>query len=115
MLSVPAGVQALFLEVKEIRKIKSKMSHQRLSVQQLPYREMERLRQVRCGAWDAFWCCLALPPHEKGLEFVCGALVEGLERPIPHGEARSLPKNRVWKLGPGLLILREFYEFGIRS
>ncbi|NXW37677.1 LTMD1 protein, partial [Phaetusa simplex] len=40
------GIQALFLEVKEIRKIKSKMSHQRLSVHQLPYREMERLRQV---------------------------------------------------------------------
>ncbi|XP_040437428.1 LETM1 domain-containing protein 1 isoform X2 [Falco naumanni] len=40
------GIQALFLEVKEIRKIKSKMSHQRLSVQQLPYREMERLRQA---------------------------------------------------------------------
>ncbi|NXF54538.1 LTMD1 protein, partial [Oceanites oceanicus] len=51
-----AGIQALFLEVKEIRKIKSKMSHQRLSVQQLPYREMERLRQVRRGAWDAFRC-----------------------------------------------------------
>ncbi|NXW25284.1 LTMD1 protein, partial [Circaetus pectoralis] len=50
-----AGVQALFLEVKEIRKIKSKMSRQRLSVQQLPYREMERLRQVRHGAWDTFW------------------------------------------------------------
>ncbi|NXJ32997.1 LTMD1 protein, partial [Ciconia maguari] len=48
------GIQALFLEVKEIRKIKSKMSHQRLSVQQLPYREMERLRQVRRGARDAF-------------------------------------------------------------
>ncbi|NXV38921.1 LTMD1 protein, partial [Rissa tridactyla] len=47
------GIQALFLEVKEIRKIKSKMSHQRLSVQQLPYREMERLRQVRRGARDA--------------------------------------------------------------
>ncbi|XP_009708580.1 PREDICTED: LETM1 domain-containing protein 1-like, partial [Cariama cristata] len=41
------GIQALFLEVKEIRKIKSKMSHQRLSVQHLPYREMERLRQFR--------------------------------------------------------------------
>ncbi|NXC77788.1 LTMD1 protein, partial [Anhinga anhinga] len=43
------GIQALFLEVKEIRKIKSNMSRQRLSVQQLPYREMERLRQVRHG------------------------------------------------------------------
>ncbi|NXW60244.1 LTMD1 protein, partial [Eurystomus gularis] len=41
------GMQALFLEVKEVRKIKSKMSRQRLSIQQLPYREMERLRQVR--------------------------------------------------------------------
>ncbi|KAF1401641.1 LETM1 domain-containing protein 1, partial [Spheniscus humboldti] len=49
------GIQALFLEVKEIRKIKSKMSCQKLSAQQLPYREMERLRQVRCSAWDAFW------------------------------------------------------------
>ncbi|NXU23507.1 LTMD1 protein, partial [Thalassarche chlororhynchos] len=49
------GIQALFLEVKEIRKIKSKMSRQRLSVQQLPYREMERLRQVRRSARDVFW------------------------------------------------------------
>ncbi|XP_041884858.1 LETM1 domain-containing protein 1 isoform X2 [Corvus kubaryi] len=40
------GVQALFLEVKEIRRIKSKMSRQRLSPQQLPYRDMERLRQA---------------------------------------------------------------------
>ncbi|NXS90949.1 LTMD1 protein, partial [Jacana jacana] len=40
------GVQALFLEVKEIRKIKSKMHQQRLSVHQLPYRDMERLRQI---------------------------------------------------------------------
>ncbi|NXL01588.1 LTMD1 protein, partial [Mesembrinibis cayennensis] len=48
------GIQVLFLEVKEIRKIKSKMSRQRLSVQQLPYREMERLRQVRHRARDAF-------------------------------------------------------------
>ncbi|NXX62347.1 LTMD1 protein, partial [Scopus umbretta] len=48
------GIQALFLEAKEIRKIKSKMSRQSLSVQQLPYREMERLRQVRRGARGAF-------------------------------------------------------------
>ncbi|NXC05487.1 LTMD1 protein, partial [Orthonyx spaldingii] len=41
------GIQALFLEVKEIRRIKAKMRRQRLSSQQLPYREMERLRQVR--------------------------------------------------------------------
>ncbi|NXH37093.1 LTMD1 protein, partial [Myiagra hebetior] len=40
------GVQALFLEVKEIWKIRAQMSRQRLSPQQLPYRDMERLRQV---------------------------------------------------------------------
>ncbi|NXE56666.1 LTMD1 protein, partial [Casuarius casuarius] len=44
------GIQALFLEVKEVRKIKLKMSHQRLNFHQLPYREMERLRQVGLGA-----------------------------------------------------------------
>ncbi|NWV04887.1 LTMD1 protein, partial [Ptilonorhynchus violaceus] len=50
------GIQALFLEVKEIRKIKSKMSQQRLSTQQLPYREMERLRQVRrADSLPSFW------------------------------------------------------------
>ncbi|NXB31870.1 LTMD1 protein, partial [Eulacestoma nigropectus] len=43
--SAPAGIQALFLEVKEVGKIKAEMSRQRLSAQQLPYREMERLRQ----------------------------------------------------------------------
>ncbi|NXK46352.1 LTMD1 protein, partial [Chauna torquata] len=46
------GIQALFAEVKEIRKIKLKMAQQSLSAHQLPYREMERLRQVRragCG------------------------------------------------------------------
>ncbi|NXN29470.1 LTMD1 protein, partial [Nycticryphes semicollaris] len=48
------GVQALFLEFKEIRKIKSKMHHQRLSIHQLPYRDMERLRQVQPGAGDTF-------------------------------------------------------------
>ncbi|NXH16892.1 LTMD1 protein, partial [Bucco capensis] len=40
------GIQALFLEAKEVSKIKSRMSQQQLSAQQLPYREMERLRQV---------------------------------------------------------------------
>ncbi|XP_051499687.1 LETM1 domain-containing protein 1 isoform X2 [Apus apus] len=40
------GIQALLLEVQEIRKIRWKMSQQSLRVQQLPYRDMERLRQV---------------------------------------------------------------------
>lgn len=40
------GFKALFLEAKEIRKIKINMAHQGISFQQLPYRDMERLRQV---------------------------------------------------------------------
>ncbi|KAF4798578.1 hypothetical protein TURU_062991 [Turdus rufiventris] len=52
------GIQALFLEAKEIRKIKSKMSQQRLSTQQLPYREMERLRQpLKPRCWPTAWSC----------------------------------------------------------
>ncbi|NXP20385.1 LTMD1 protein, partial [Scytalopus superciliaris] len=52
------GVQALFLEVKEIRRIRSRMSQQRLKVQQLPYRDMERLRQVLVldpDSLSSFW------------------------------------------------------------
>ncbi|XP_033927373.1 LETM1 domain-containing protein 1 isoform X2 [Melopsittacus undulatus] len=41
------GIHALFLEVKEIRDIRSRMAQQGLSVKQLPYRDMERLRQFR--------------------------------------------------------------------
>ncbi|XP_027525971.1 LETM1 domain-containing protein 1-like isoform X3 [Corapipo altera] len=42
----PTGIQALFLEMKEIGRIRFRMSQQRLKVQQLPYRDMERLRQA---------------------------------------------------------------------
>ncbi|NXK00687.1 LTMD1 protein, partial [Corythaixoides concolor] len=48
------GMRALFLEIKEIRKIKREMSRRRLSAQQLPYREMERLRQVRARCRGQF-------------------------------------------------------------
>ncbi|KAM7079918.1 LETM1 domain-containing protein 1 [Ciconia maguari] len=65
------GIQALFLEVKEIRKIKSKMSHQRLSVQQLPYREMERLRQFRRDVIKAIPIgVIAIPPFANFLVIV---------------------------------------------
>ncbi|XP_026723383.1 LETM1 domain-containing protein 1 [Athene cunicularia] len=65
------GMQALFLEVKEIRKIKSKMSHQRLSVQQLPYREMERLRQFRRDVLKAIPIgVIAIPPFANFLVIV---------------------------------------------
>ncbi|CAM9937402.1 unnamed protein product, partial [Bubo scandiacus] len=62
------GIQALFLEAKEIRKIKSKMSRQRLSVQQLPYREMERLRQFRRDVLKALpIAAIAIPPFANFL------------------------------------------------
>ncbi|XP_074663731.1 LETM1 domain-containing protein 1 [Strix aluco] len=65
------GIQALFLEAKEIRKIKSKMSHQRLSVQQLPYREMERLRQFRRDVLKALpIVAIAIPPFANFLVIV---------------------------------------------
>ncbi|XP_054662996.1 LETM1 domain-containing protein 1 isoform X2 [Grus americana] len=65
------GIQALFVEVKEIRKIKSKMSCQRLSVQQLPYREMERLRQFRRDVIKAIPIgIIAIPPFANFLVIV---------------------------------------------
>ncbi|XP_010075092.1 PREDICTED: LETM1 domain-containing protein 1, partial [Pterocles gutturalis] len=65
------GIQALFLEVKEIRKIKSKMSRQRLSAQQLPYREMERLRQFRRDVIKAIPIgIIAIPPFANFLVIV---------------------------------------------
>lgn len=65
------GVQALFLEVKEIRKIKSKMSRQRLSTQQLPYRDMERLRQFRRDVLKAIPIgIIAIPPFANFLVIV---------------------------------------------
>ncbi|XP_015471191.1 LETM1 domain-containing protein 1 isoform X2 [Parus major] len=65
------GIQALFLEAKEIRRIKSKMSQQRLSSQQLPYREMERLRQVSRGL-------LQIPPRLS-----CHSLPQSHLLPLP--------------------------------
>ncbi|KAM4880963.1 LETM1 domain-containing protein 1 isoform 2-T2 [Sylvia borin] len=65
------GIQALFLEVKEIMRIKSKMSQQRLSTQQLPYREMERLRQFRRDVLKAIPIgIIAIPPFANFLVIV---------------------------------------------
>ncbi|XP_068266439.1 LETM1 domain-containing protein 1 isoform X2 [Nyctibius grandis] len=65
------GIQALFLEVKEIRKIKSQMSQQRLSAHQLPYREMERLRQFRRDVIKAIPVgIIAIPPFANFLVIV---------------------------------------------
>ncbi|XP_058717109.1 LETM1 domain-containing protein 1 [Poecile atricapillus] len=65
------GIQTLFLEAKEIRRIKSKMSQQRLSSQQLPYREMERLRQFRRDVLKAIPIgIIAIPPFANFLVIV---------------------------------------------
>ncbi|TRZ11736.1 hypothetical protein HGM15179_015372 [Zosterops borbonicus] len=65
------GIQALFLEVKEIVRIKSKMSQQRLSSQQLPYREMERLRQFRRDLLKAIPIgIIAIPPFANFLVII---------------------------------------------
>ncbi|XP_065510563.1 LETM1 domain-containing protein 1 isoform X2 [Caloenas nicobarica] len=66
-----SGIQALVLEVKEIRKIRQKMSQQRLSVQQLPYRDMERLRQFRRDLLKVLpVLVLAIPPFANFLVIV---------------------------------------------
>ncbi|XP_077644694.1 LETM1 domain-containing protein 1 [Lonchura striata] len=41
------GLRALFLELQEVRRIRARMAQLQLSPQQLPYRELERLRQFR--------------------------------------------------------------------
>ncbi|XP_025069198.1 LETM1 domain-containing protein 1 isoform X1 [Alligator sinensis] len=57
------GFKALFLEAIEIRKIKINMAHQGISFQQLPYRDMERLRQFRRDLIKAIpVSLLSLPP-----------------------------------------------------
>ncbi|XP_039910330.1 LETM1 domain-containing protein 1-like isoform X2 [Hirundo rustica] len=65
------GIQALFLEVKEIGKIKSRMRRQRLSARQLPYRDMERLRQFRRDVLKAIPIgIIAIPPFANFLVIV---------------------------------------------
>ncbi|XP_054033330.1 LETM1 domain-containing protein 1 [Dryobates pubescens] len=62
------GVQALFLEAREVRRIKARMAQQQLSSQQLPYREQERLRQFRRDLLKATPALLiALPPFANFL------------------------------------------------
>ncbi|XP_050190745.1 LETM1 domain-containing protein 1 isoform X1 [Myiozetetes cayanensis] len=66
-----SGIQALFLEVKEISRIRARMSRQRLKVQQLPYRDMERLRQFRRDALKAIPIgIIAIPPFANFLVIV---------------------------------------------
>ncbi|XP_063035302.1 LETM1 domain-containing protein 1 [Melospiza melodia melodia] len=62
------GVQALVLEVQEIRRIRARMAQQQLSPQQLPYRDMERLRQFRRDVLKAIPIgIIAIPPFANFL------------------------------------------------
>ncbi|KAL7989806.1 hypothetical protein Chor_012472 [Crotalus horridus] len=57
------GLQVFFSEAKEIRKIKADMSNKNIQFHQLPYREMERLRQFRRDLIKAIPVgILSLPP-----------------------------------------------------
>ncbi|XP_074835666.1 LETM1 domain-containing protein 1 isoform X2 [Carettochelys insculpta] len=65
------GFRTLFSEAKEIRRIKLNMSLQKIDFHQLPYREMERLRQFRRDMIKAIPIgLLSLPPLANYLVFV---------------------------------------------
>ncbi|XP_010212845.1 PREDICTED: LETM1 domain-containing protein 1 [Tinamus guttatus] len=92
------GIQALFWEVKEIGKIKSKMSRQRLSFHQLPYREMERLRQFRRDLIKAIPIgIIAIPPFAN---FLVIFLIAAGPSSLPPAPQRAL--SRVLFLTPRL-------------
>ncbi|XP_038027508.2 LETM1 domain-containing protein 1 isoform X1 [Anas platyrhynchos] len=65
------GVRSVLLEVREVRRIRQDMARQRLSPQQLPYRDMERLRQFRRDVLKAIPVgLLAIPPFANFLVIV---------------------------------------------
>ncbi|XP_030410438.1 LETM1 domain-containing protein 1 isoform X2 [Gopherus evgoodei] len=65
------GCRTLFSEAKEIRRIKLNMSLKKIDFHQLPYREMERLRQFRRDLIKAIPIgLLALPPFANYLIFL---------------------------------------------
>ncbi|XP_060108323.1 LETM1 domain-containing protein 1 [Heteronotia binoei] len=62
------GVRVFYAEVKEIRRIKVNMAHKNIQFHQLPYREMERLRQFRRDLIKAIPIgILSLPPFANYL------------------------------------------------
>ncbi|XP_073175502.1 LETM1 domain-containing protein 1 isoform X1 [Lepidochelys kempii] len=65
------GFRTLFSEAKEIRRIKLNMSLQKIDFHQLPYREMERLRQFRRDLIKAIPIgLLSLPPFANYFVFL---------------------------------------------
>ncbi|ETE70271.1 LETM1 domain-containing protein 1, partial [Ophiophagus hannah] len=65
------GLQIFFSEAKEIRRIKTDMSNKNIQFHQLPYREMERLRQFRRDLIKAIPVgILSLPPFANYFVFL---------------------------------------------
>uniref|UniRef100_A0A8D0GPX8 LETM1 domain containing 1 n=1 Tax=Sphenodon punctatus TaxID=8508 RepID=A0A8D0GPX8_SPHPU len=65
------GVQEFFSDAKEIRRIKQYMSENKIQFHQLPYREMERLRQFRRDLIKAIPIgIIAIPPFANYVVFV---------------------------------------------
>ncbi|XP_028309361.1 LETM1 domain-containing protein 1 [Gouania willdenowi] len=65
------GSKLLFSDIKEVHRIKLRMIHNRLDVQDLPYREMEKLREFRRNLIKVVPVVLiSLPPFANYLVFV---------------------------------------------
>ncbi|XP_040909552.1 LETM1 domain-containing protein 1 [Toxotes jaculatrix] len=65
------GFKLLFQDVKEVRRIKAKMSSDGVKFQDLPYREMEKLRQFRRDMIKAIpLVMISIPPFANYLVFV---------------------------------------------
>ncbi|XP_077185042.1 LETM1 domain-containing protein 1 [Paroedura picta] len=62
------GIRVFYAEVKEIRRIKTNMAHKNIQFYQLPYRDMEKLRQFRRDLIKAIPIgILSLPPFANYL------------------------------------------------
>ncbi|CAK6963783.1 LETM1 domain-containing protein 1 [Scomber scombrus] len=65
------GFKLLFQDAKDVSRIKVKMGSQNLQVQDLPYREMEKLRQFRRDVIKAIpLVMISIPPFANYLVFV---------------------------------------------
>ncbi|KAM7405154.1 hypothetical protein PAMP_012438 [Pampus punctatissimus] len=65
------GFKLLFHDAKDVRRIKAKMNRDRLQIQDLPYREMEKLRQFRRDLIKAIpLVIISIPPFANYLVFV---------------------------------------------
>ncbi|XP_045911175.1 LETM1 domain-containing protein 1 isoform X1 [Micropterus dolomieu] len=65
------GFKLLFEDAKDVRRIKTKMVSDGLQFQDLPYREMEKLRQFRRGMIKALpLVVISIPPFANYLVFV---------------------------------------------